>query len=209
LAEGSGKIIPVELMGKKDALALLRIRVPFAESDQADAEDLVQELEGIPLAIAQAGAYIKMRSSITTLSTYLKDFREDEAGRVHLLGWDSWRDQQRDHSKRNPVIMTWQISFNHIQNVQPSATDLLSLMCMFDKQGIPNWLLRYAMAAMEWTGDVDQWGPADLLRGLLSEREFKDRLVPLIDFSLVITEIGDNKLSMHRLVQPVFSMGRL
>jgi predicted ATPase len=66
-------------MGEDEALALLHTRVSFGGSSRADAKALVHALEGIPLAIIHAAAYIKTRASTMTISTYLKLFRESEA----------------------------------------------------------------------------------------------------------------------------------
>ena len=38
-------------------------------------------------------------------------------------------------------MATWQISFEHIRQERPSAAQLLSLMSLFDRQGIPYHLL--------------------------------------------------------------------
>lgn len=38
--------------------------------------------------------------------------------------------------------MTWQISFEYIQQKRPSAADLLLLMSFFDRQGIPRSVLQ-------------------------------------------------------------------
>jgi tetratricopeptide (TPR) repeat protein len=175
-----GDVVQVEPMGEDEALALLHTRVPFGESSRADAQALVHALEGIPLAITHAAAYIKTRVSTTTISTYLKLFRESEANQVHLLSRKEWKDIRRDHSIRQPVIATWQISFKHIQTTEPSAADLLALMSMYDKQGIPRWLLQQVNT---------------------SQLDFNDALAPLLSFSLVRTEIGAQALTMHRLVQ--------
>ena len=43
---------------------------------------------------------------------------------------------------QNSIIITWQISFEHIRRSRPSATDLLSLMSLFDRQSIPEVLIR-------------------------------------------------------------------
>jgi tetratricopeptide (TPR) repeat protein len=179
LIGGYGSIVQVEPMGEEDALALLHTRVPFAESGQADAKALVHALERIPLAITHAAAYIKTRASTTTISTYLELFRESEANQVNLLGKKEWKDIRRDHSIRHAVITTWQISFKHIRKTEPSAADLLALISMFDKQGIPRWLLQ----------------------ANTSQLDFDDALAPLLSFSLVRTEIGEQALEMHRLVQ--------
>jgi hypothetical protein len=137
LIGGHGDVVQVEPMGEDEALALLHTRVPFDEASRADAKALVAALEGIPLAITHAAAYIKTRASTTTISTYLELFRESEVNQVHLLSRKEWKDIRRDHSIRQPVIATWQISFQHIQRTEPSAADLLALMSMYDKQGIP------------------------------------------------------------------------
>jgi hypothetical protein len=180
LIGGHGDVVQVEPMGEDEALALLHTRVPFNEASRGDAKALVHALEGIPLAITHAAAYIKTRVSTTTISTYLELFRESEANQVHLLSRKEWKDIRRDHSIRQPVIATWQISFKHIQTTEPLAADLLALMSMYDKQGIPRWLLQQANT---------------------SQLEFNDALACLLSFSLVRIEIGAQALTMHRLVQ--------
>jgi tetratricopeptide (TPR) repeat protein len=180
LVGGHGDVIQVEPMGEEEALALLHTRVPFGESSRADAKALVHALEGIPLAITHAAAYIKTRASTTTISTYLELFRESEGNQVHLLSRKEWKDIRRDPSIRHAVIATWQISFQHIQKTERPAADLLALMSMYDKQGIPRWLIQ----------------PANT-----SQLDFNDALTPLLSFSLVRTEIGEQALTMHRLVQ--------
>jgi tetratricopeptide (TPR) repeat protein len=180
LVGGHGDVVQVEPMGEDEALALLHTRVPFDEASRGDAKALVDALEGIPLAITHAAAYIKTRASTTTISTYLELFRKSEANQVHLLSRKEWKDIRRDHSIRQPVIATWQISFKHIQRTEPSAADLLALMSMYDKQGIPRWLLQQANA---------------------SQLDFNDALACLLSFSLVRTEVGAQALTMHRLVQ--------
>jgi hypothetical protein len=78
LVGGHGDVVQVELIGEDEALALLYTRVPFDEASRADAEALMHALEGIPLAITHAAAYIKIRAATTTISTYLELFRESE-----------------------------------------------------------------------------------------------------------------------------------
>lgn len=174
-----GDIVQVEPMGEEEALALFQTRVSVNESSQADAKTLIYALERIPLAITHAAAYIKTRASTTTVSTYLKLFRESELNQVRLLSKKEWKDVRRDYSIRHAVIATWQISFAQIQETDPSAADLLALMSMFDKKGIPTWLLK----------------------NNTSQLDFDDALAPLLSFSLVRTEVEKQTLGMHRLVQ--------
>ncbi|KAF2686316.1 hypothetical protein K458DRAFT_430168 [Lentithecium fluviatile CBS 122367] len=174
-----GSIVQVEPMEEEDALALLNTRVPFDESDKADAKALVQALERIPLAITQAAAYIKTRAQTTTMSGYLELFHASEENQVRLLGRKGLQDLRRDHSVRHAVIATWQISFTQIQKTEQPAVDLLALMSMFDKQGIPMSLLRKSTRQLD----------------------FDDSLEPLLSVSLVRAEIGKQSFGMHRLVQ--------
>ena len=132
-----GSIVQVEPMDEEGALALLNTRVPFSEFSKADAKALVQALERIPLAIAHAAAYINTRAPMTTMSDYLELFRKSEANQVRLLDKKGLKDFRRDRSIRHAVIATWQISFTQIQKTEQSATDLLALMSMFDRQGVP------------------------------------------------------------------------
>ncbi|KAG7423240.1 Nephrocystin-3 [Fusarium oxysporum f. sp. raphani] len=174
-----GRILQVEPMNEEDALALLNAREPFSESNKADAKTLVQALECIPLAITQAAAYIKARAPMITMSDYLGLFWESEANQMRLLGEEGLQDLRRDNSIRYPTIASWQISFTQIQKTQRSAVDLLALMSMFDRQGIP----------------------ISLLRNGTSQLDFHDALEPLLSFLLVRVEIGKQSFEMHRLVQ--------
>ncbi|KAF5235111.1 hypothetical protein FAUST_7283 [Fusarium austroamericanum] len=171
-------ILQVEPMDEEDALALLNTRVPFTECNKADAKALVWVLECIPLAITHAAAYIKARARMT-VPNYLRLFKESEANQVRLLGKKELQDLRRDNSIRHAVIATWQMSFTQIQRTDQSAADLLALMSMFDRQGIP----------------------ISLLRSGASQLDIDDALEPLLDFSLVREEIGKQSVGMHRLVQ--------
>jgi tetratricopeptide (TPR) repeat protein len=179
LVGGHNGIIEVEPMGEDDALALLRNKVRFVESDQTDAKALVHALECIPLAITHAAAYIQTRVGITTIGSYLKLFHDSEANQTHLLSKDELKDIRRDPSIRYAVIATWQISFEHIRKTERLAAELLALMSMFDKQGIPR----------------------RLVQGETSELEFGDALAPLLNFSFVKIENNQQAVTMHRLVQ--------
>jgi hypothetical protein len=171
-------------MDEDDALALLRTRVPVSISSETDERALLQALEYIPLAIAQAGAHIANRAAQITVSIYLKHFRQSESNQEHLLNYEDAEDLRRDHTGRYAVMTTWQISFEQIYKATPAATDLLALMSMFDRQGIPEYLLHHNNDHLK----------------------FEDALALLVSFSLIRPEIGgpevgERSFEMHRLVQ--------
>jgi hypothetical protein len=51
-------------------------------------------------------------------------------------------DVRRDRAVTNSIILTWEISFEHIRKIRHSAAGLLSLMSFFDCQAIPETLLK-------------------------------------------------------------------
>ncbi|GAM34005.1 hypothetical protein TCE0_014r01313 [Talaromyces pinophilus] len=178
---GDGQVIKVERMNEKESLTLLRARNPSSQSTDGIVEDekaLVKALEHLPLAITQAGSYIASRSPRVTISRYLELFHESESNQIYFLEHEAAKDIRRDPSIRYAIIRTWQLSFEQIHQDQPSATDLLALMSMFDRQGIPEELVR---------------GDYDIL-------QFEDIIATLVDYSLIQSEINDQFI-MHRLVQ--------
>jgi hypothetical protein len=159
-------VIEVQPMDKDHALALLESKVG-SQPDKDHSAVLVEALEYMPLAISQAGAYIRERAPRTSISKYLEEFRRSERRKFSLLNWDK-ESLRRDRSASNSVIVTWQISFESIRSERPSAADLLSLMSFFDRQGIPEWLVRPPNnivsqddSAGESNGDVSNDGESE------------------------------------------------
>ncbi|KAJ5565742.1 hypothetical protein N7535_007380 [Penicillium sp. DV-2018c] len=182
LVGNDGHVIVVQPMNVEECLALLRARISGLQPGESgeDEEALVQALEYIPLAITQAGSYIANRSPLITVSAYLRLFQESESKQTRLLQNEDPMDLRRDPSTQYAVITTWQLSFEQIHQEQPASTDLLALMSMFDRQGIPEDLVR----------DFSQ----DIL-------DFHDALAPLLSYSLVRLEMDERLIDMHRLVQ--------
>jgi hypothetical protein len=102
------------------------------------------------------------------------------------------------------------MSFDYIQRVRPSATDLLSLMCFFDRQGIPMNTLRDPQSqeindilgsknVMDSSSEEDGDSVSDYDSG--ADQRFEDDVTTLCDYSLI--SIGENNaiFTMHRLVQ--------
>jgi hypothetical protein len=181
LVGSDGLVITVQPMNEEESLALLQARIPASQLGESgeDEKALVQALEYIPLAITQAGSYITNRLPLLTVSAYLRLFHESESKRTRLLQNEDFADLRRDPSIRYAVVTTWQLSFEHIRQERPAATDLLALMSMFDRQGIPEYLVRDHQDTLD----------------------FHDALAPLLSYSLVRLEINERLFDMHRLVQ--------
>ena len=175
-------IIRVFPMNQTGALTLLRNKLE-SSFEQDDGVALVESLDYMPLAITQAAAYISQRAPRATVSKYLQDLRKGDRDRAKLLDMDIG-DVRRDGASSNSIIVTWQMSFEHIRREKPSATRLLSLMSLFDGQGIPECLL-------------DGYYQEDDASG----SDFEEDLNTLTSFSLVTTAIEGHQFEMHRLVQ--------
>lgn len=165
----------VPYMGKEDAIALLCKRLPEDHSSDDDRLELVELLDYLPLAITQAASYIAVKRTRMTISRYSDFLRKNE----NIL-LDDMGDLRRDPTIRNSVLLTWHISFEQISKENRAAAKLLSLMSVFDRQGIPQYLLQ---------GEDED--------GL----DFERRLAPLVEFSLITLEDSGESFQMHRLVQ--------
>lgn len=101
----------------------------------------MEELEFMPLAIAQAAGYIRNREPRYSVSQYLRDFQKNDSEAIKLLKKEAGH-LDRDWEAKNSILVTWQISFDYIRGEEPSAAELLSLMSFFDRQGIPQSVIR-------------------------------------------------------------------
>lgn len=109
-----------------------------------------------------------------TIAKYLAYARQNEKILLADTG-----DLRRDPSVPNSVLVTWHISFDQIRESSPPAAELLSLMSVLDRQGIPEFLLR--------TDD--------------NPLAFEDALAPLNEFALITSEADGEYFGMHLLVQ--------
>ncbi|KAI8649734.1 NB-ARC domain-containing protein [Fusarium keratoplasticum] len=193
-------------MTQQEALKLLENRLGLL-SDADVAAELVTSLDLIPLAISQAAAYIQMRAPRTSLVQYLREFRKSESKRVELLSYDAGdlrRDLRQDGGASNAILTTWQVSFDHIRSRRPSAADLLSLMSFFDRQGIPESLLKPSKESHDsaQTTGLDDTTDSEI-DGSDDETgsDFEGDVATLRDYCLIILSEAENTFEMHGLVQ--------
>ena len=176
---GQNQVLQVGVMSNDDTFALLTNKLPEDPSDKSVKEELIFELDSVPLAITQASAYIRVHAPRMTVAKYLQWLRHGEQDQIQLLS-NNEADLRRDPEVPNSVIRTWQMTFSQIRIQRPEAADLLSCMCMLDRQGIPEFLI---------CQDGDQ------------SLKFENAIGVLLQFSLVIEEKGRNMFAIHRLVQ--------
>ncbi len=103
----------------------------LAPIDEAACSGLVLAMDGLPLALDQAGAYIAQTH--TSVSAFLHLFQQDPC---QLLG-------ERDAHAEHPcsVVHTFTRAFERLQQANPAAAELLSLCCFLAPEAIPEALL--------------------------------------------------------------------
>jgi tetratricopeptide (TPR) repeat protein len=200
-------IIAVEPMDETQAQALFKKKLRVQEDD-SDIAELAAALEYMPLAIVQAAAYISEKAPRCSVVKYLDEFKRSERKRTSLLNYDKGQ-LRRDWEAKSSIIVTWQISFEHILQTRPSAADLLSLMSFFDRQGIPEGVLRSRAVQRgaqlnrqdRTEEDTDSYDEDDMSQSSTSEDEFEEDVAALRNFYLVSANIDRTSFEMHALVQ--------
>ena len=227
LAEESD-IIPVEPMNDTDALALLEKKLgKYADRDNTP--KLAAALEFMPLAIVQAAAYIQQRAPRCSVQQYVEEFYKNEKKKTSLLNLEAGN-LRRDLEAKNSIIVTWQISFDHIHQIRPSAANLLSLMSFFDRQGIPEALLKTQNEAEnenvkkdaeenendnhenesiedaedaeeKKNGDYEDDSDEDIVSDFSVDDEFEADIDVLRNYSFITVSMSEPTFEMHGLVQ--------
>ncbi|KAF2709646.1 putative kinesin, partial [Pleomassaria siparia CBS 279.74] len=197
-------IVNVEPMDGAQAQALFKKKLPERrQGDDNHIAELVAELEYMPLAIVQAAAYISERGYRCSVVKYLDEFRGSELKRMSLLKHDKGH-LRRDWEAKNSIIVTWQISFEHIRRRWPSAADLLSLMSFFDRQEIPENCLRRHIHSPEEEAEEEEevvtW-QSSTIEDEATEDGFDEDAVVLQNFRLVSVNSDGTVFGMHALVQ--------
>ena len=181
-----GHLIEVGKMDEGESTQLLREKLKSDGLDAADLSRLASRLEHLPLALAQAAAFIE--ETIITVDKYLQLLEKGDQHLVDLLT-EEFETLGRDSGTPHAVVETWILSFEQIRQQDVLAGELLSLMSLFDRQAIPRKFL-------------SDYGERQQTQAPRGERQQVKALGMLKAFSL-ITEDKGNCFDMHRLVQLV------
>ena len=100
-----------------------------------DAIMLARELDGLPLALATAGAYLDQVA--VSLSDYL---------RLYKQSWVQLQESspELDSYENRALYSTWQISFDHVKQQNDLSANLLCFWAYFDSQDLWLELLRHS-----------------------------------------------------------------
>jgi tetratricopeptide (TPR) repeat protein len=196
-------ILDVKPMDTEKAVALLTKRLKKQEPDfvRDDLVDLARELDYMPLAMSQAAAYVNQRAPRVTVSKYLHELRRSDYGRSKLLQVDI-RDPRRDGEASNSILTTWHVSFEYLRQKRESAARLLSLMSLFNGEGIPDYLLRDRYRKEPHGEHEHKKANENQGAGENNEIGLEDDITTLRAYDLIRVGVGNDQLfDMHRLVQ--------
>ena len=164
----------------KGAAGLESVKPAIREQAQA----IVAALDGLPLALDQAGAYIEEMEC--SLSDYLKYYQTRRRKLLRARG-----DENAGHPE--PVATTWSLSFEKVMQASAAAAALLRLCAFLHPDEIPETLL------MEGASEL---GP--LLQPVAEdELALSAAIAELRRYSLIKREPESRALHIHRLVQAV------
>jgi tetratricopeptide (TPR) repeat protein len=160
--------------------------------DASQGQQLLVQLDGLPLAIAQAGAYLQ--ESGNSLQDYLRFYEQQwdelmeskELGHTPLL----------DYPDRS-VWTTWAMSYHTIRDKHEATANLLLLWSVLSNKGLRYELFAAACKASEtalamlseWIGEIAN-----------SQLKFSNAMVLLRSFSLVEQTHDSTSYVMHPVV---------
>ena len=180
--------IELKCLTSDEGIQLLEMRTGKVTGDEEDARKLVRELGGLPLALDQAGAYIRCLKK--PIKEYLKEYQKQ---RLRLLKKKKARNLvENTSSERLAVHTTWLMNFEHIADLSEEldlghAPTLVMQICAF-------------------------FGPDDIPYQLINQEIYKEDHSTMCDQAEVVSLLtkfslfqrySTNSFSVHRLVQEV------
>ncbi|OAL45572.1 hypothetical protein IQ07DRAFT_576125 [Pyrenochaeta sp. DS3sAY3a] len=133
-------VVQVAKMGTNEGKDMLQRLLPKKLlRDDAEVQNLLTELDHLPLAITQAAAFINSnRSSITE---YLRLLNGTEQDAVILMSTEFRDNTGFQNSANNTIAKTWTISFNQINEMDDVAAHLLAFISHIEWKAIPYSIL--------------------------------------------------------------------
>jgi tetratricopeptide (TPR) repeat protein len=179
--DGTAEALELAVPSEPEAVALLLGGAAADAAQRAASAELAHELGRLPLALAQARAFMRART------VDIAGYRQQLAvARPKVLAW-------RPPHASYPLAMAqaWQASLDHAAHDCPAAPEVLQLLAFLGPDAIPRDLLGAK--------------PEALPKGLSDPFDRDSAIEALGRFSLVRVE--PDSLTVHRLVQAVTREG--
>ncbi|KAJ4114785.1 hypothetical protein NW768_011339 [Fusarium equiseti] len=202
---GASRSIQVQSMEMDEArklLATTRGDLPIAVGVGVDR--LLEELQCLPLAVSQAGTY--MRRMSMTAEEYLSLLNQGKSRWEVLKVSDT--DRHRRPEVSNSVLETWRISTERIRAESEMSYRILHVIAYVDSQDIPHELIAAAAHPFS-SGSKDGKTEKDSATEV-SGLEILSAVARLMEFSylrLRQTDDGERSYEMHKLVREALQYG--
>ena len=184
--------IDLKCLTEEEGIQFLRLRTGKDQGEDDDLRQLVRELGGLPLALDQAGAYIRWVKQ--SIKEYVKKYKEQK---LQLL--KKKRAQlfvENTSAERLAVHTTWMLNFDHIKRISKemelgeAPIRFMQVCAFYGPDDIPYELVYEGLK---------EDGSSEEESGLWDQAEIMSLLTK---FSL-FQRYGINTFSVHRLVQEV------
>jgi len=194
--EGIGIFNPVPLdeLSTDDAVAFLIKRctpdegLTLGDAERMSAVELATELGCLPLALEQAGAYVRVNEMM--FADYLAEYR---TLRLKLLDEQS----PTAGAYQDSVRTTWQKSFDKVREMSQASADLLTACAFLASDKIP---FEFVTGGSEKLGENVARAIAEASSPMLGLNRL---LKPLKAYSLIKRDSGTRTFDVHRMVQAV------
>ncbi len=153
-------------------------------ADRAAALKIVRAMDGLPLALDQAGAYIEETKE--SLTNYLSIYQQQRAALLNRRGG-------LVPGHPDSVATTWSLAFEHVEGANPAAIELMRFCAYLSPDAIPEELI---------SEGAPHLGP--VLQPVAADRnKLNAALAELLKYSLIRRDATTHTLTIHRLVQAV------
>ena len=150
----------------------------------AQALVIAREVAGYPLALDQAGAYIE--ETQRSLASYLELYHQQQVTLLRKRG------RVLPHEHPDPVTTTLALTFQKVEQTNPTARALLYLCAFLHPDALPDEALTHGASSLQ-----------ESLRELSDPFVLDDTLAALQRFSLIHRRADSTTLNMPSLVQLV------
>jgi tetratricopeptide (TPR) repeat protein len=154
------------------------------EANRSKAKEISQAMDGLPLALDQAGAYIE--ETKCGLSHYFALYQEKRAELLKKRG-------RMISSHPESVTTTFSLSLEKVEIANPAAAELLRLFAFLHSDDIPEEIISEGASEI-----VSKFEPF-----ATDSTKLDEAIGELLKYSLIKRNADSNLISIHRLVQAV------
>ena len=179
----SSSIIDIHKMKREESIQLLLRLTEEGEESKEDANKLADLLGDLPLALTQAGSYLKQNSNIS-IPQYIEFFSKERQ--------ELWKFEEK-HSKLDvcTVATTWKVTMKKIYANKPTAMAILLSLAFVYPENIPYFFVEGLIREYTNASGINLNNHVGLTISLLKI------------FSMVQVDKAHKTISIHRLVQLV------